>query len=207
MGQSPNEDAFVPDYNVYDRNAFGLGFFSAIAVAASGVEIDLNGKKIEQSEGHALFQRFFAIIELADSPFIQSVGPAQFVADGNTFQAASDVKIIGPGTIGRSSHHGKYIVDFMNIIAFWLMRHVTRLRLIRTFRRCFYHDHIHIVHVGIHGNENSNVLIKDVTFTDFEVAAVSLNNVDSLRIVNCLIEQNRQDVPVLGMFSAAHFIR
>lgn len=64
-----------------------------------------------------------------------------------------------------------------------------------------------MLYLGIHGNDNSNVLIKDVTFTDFEVAAVSLNNVDSLTIENCEILQNRHDVPVVGMFSAARFIK
>jgi hypothetical protein len=164
-GQLPEDGAFVPDYDTYDENAFGLGFFAAICVATSGVEIHLNDFTIEQSAGHALFQRFFAVIELADSPFIRDVGPAQFVADEKPFRAASDVKIIGPGTIGRSSHH------------------------------------------GIHGNENSNIRIKNVNFKDFEVAAVSLNNVDNLRITDCTIQQNRQDVPVLGMYSAAYFIR
>jgi len=164
-GDLPGDNAFVPDYDIYDENAYGLGFFAAIAVATSGVEIHLNEFTIEQSAGHALFQRFFAVIELADSPFIPSVGPAQFVADGNSFQAASDVRIIGPGTIGRSSHH------------------------------------------GIHGNENSKIRIEEVHFKDFEVAAVSLNNIDNLKIENCFIEQNRQDVPVLGMYSAAYFIR
>ena len=60
---------------------------------------------------------------------------------------------------------------------------------------------------GIHGNENSDVTISDVTFRDFEVAAVSLNNVDGLTIENCIVERNRHDVPVLGLFSSARFIR
>ena len=127
--------------------------------------LDLNGHIIQQSEEHALLQRFFAVIELADSPFIKGVGPAQFVAESNEFNSASNISIIGPGTIGRSAHH------------------------------------------GIHGNENDNVLITDVTFVDFEVAAVSLNKVDRLRIENCEIKQNRHNVPILGMFSAARFIR
>lgn len=62
---------------------------------------------MEQSVGHALFQRFFALIELNSSPFSPGVGPAQFVGDGDTFAAASNVRILGPGTLGRSSHHGK----------------------------------------------------------------------------------------------------
>lgn len=144
-----------------------MGFFSALAIAASNVELDLNGYTIEQSQEHALLQRFFSVIELADSPFIDSAGPAEFIGDNplTAFRAASDVTITGPGTIGLSSHH------------------------------------------GIHGNENKNVVIKDIVFENFEVAAVSLNNVDNLLIESCdLSRGNRQDVPVLGMFSAAKFI-
>jgi len=59
---------------------------------------------------------------------------------------------------------------------------------------------------GIHGNENSNVVINNVKFRDFEVAAISLNNVDNLEIKHCETLRNRHDVPVLGLFSAARFI-
>lgn len=62
-------------------------------------------------------------------------------------------------------------------------------------------------HHGIHGNDNENVQISSVTFKDFEVGAVSLNNVKGLEIKNCDIPHNRQDVPVLGSFSAALKIR
>ena len=159
-------DGFEPIFpGPYDENAFGLGFFAALSIVTNDLNLDLNGHTIEQSEEHALLQRFFAVIELADSPFIKGAGPAHFVGESNDFNAASNVTILGPGTIGRSDHH------------------------------------------GIHGNENHNVLIKDVTFVDFEVAAVSLNNVDGLSIENCEITRNRHDVPIIGMFSAAKFIR
>jgi len=62
-------------------------------------------------------------------------------------------------------------------------------------------------HHGIHGNENNNVEISGVTFEDFEVGAVSLNNVKGLQIKNCNIPKNRHDVPILGSFSAALQIR
>lgn len=47
-------------------------------------------------------------------------------------------------------------------------------------------------HHGIHGNNNVDVVINNVVFRDFEVAAVSLNNVKGLDIVNCNIPHNRQ---------------
>lgn len=166
VGDVPDEDAYDPVFpSDYSENAFGLGFFAAIAVDAPNVELRLNGHSIEQSKGHALFQRYFAVIELASSPFIKSAGPAQFVGEGEECISASNLKILGPGIIGRSSHH------------------------------------------GIHGNDNNNVEIRDVTFIDFEVAAVSLNNIDGLVIQGCSVKHNRHDVPVSAMFSAARFIR
>ena len=143
-----------------------MGFFAALSIACPNVTLNLNGYTIEQSAEHALLQRFFAVIELADSPFIKGAGPAEFISESkNQLNAASNIEILGPGTIGRSSHH------------------------------------------GIHGNENNKIVIKDVTFVDFEVAAVSINNVNRVEIKRCRIKHNRHDVPVLGMFSAAKFIR
>lgn len=170
-GQLPAEDAFDPDFDVYDPNNYGLGFFAAIAITVPDVNLYLNCKTIKQSAGHALFQRFFAVIELANSPFLPKVGPANFVNEDSDFRGASQFKaarnvlIKGPGTIGRSSHH------------------------------------------GIHGNNNRKVEVRDVKFTDFEVAAIALNNVDNALIENCDIRRNRQDVPILGSFSAARNIR
>ncbi len=86
----------------YNPAAYGIGFFAAIAITADDVTLDLNGFTIEQSAEHALLQRFFAVIELADQPFIPNQGPHGFGAE---LQAASSVTITN-GTIGRSSHHG-----------------------------------------------------------------------------------------------------
>ena len=157
-------DQFVPNFDdgTYDENAFGLGFFSAIAIATSGVDLYLDCHTLQQSAEHALLQRFYANIELASSPFLPATGPHNF---GDSFVPATDVSIIGPGTLGRSSHH------------------------------------------GIHGNENRNVTVREVTFVDFEVGAVSLNNIDDLIIEDCMITKNRHDVPVVGAWSGALFIR
>ena len=99
----------VSFHGIYNRSSFGLGHFAAIAVASSNVTIALNGFTLEQSVQHALMQRYLALIELANTPFIEGAGPAQFVSSGETFQGASDVRILGPGTLGRSSHHGAYL--------------------------------------------------------------------------------------------------
>jgi len=144
----------------YDPAAYGVGFFAAIAIQADNVVVDLNGFKIEQSAEHALLQRFFAVFELADQPFVPAQGPASF---GTEIDSAKNVTIRN-GTIGRSSHH------------------------------------------GIHGNANEHVTIKNVNFDGYEVGAVALNGVDGLRIENS-VARNRKDVPVLGTFSSAMFIK
>jgi len=85
----------------YGAKEYDLGFFAAITVETTGVDIDLNGYILEQSPAHALLQRFFAIVELANSPFLPGQGPAGFT---NNFVAAHDVTIHN-GVLGRSSHH------------------------------------------------------------------------------------------------------
>jgi hypothetical protein len=191
-GQSPAE-AFDPDFGVYSENTYGLGYFAAIVIAADGVDLYLDGHTLEQSAGHALMQRFFANIELSSSPFLPSVGPAQFVGDDDTFVAATNVRILGPGVIGRSAHHGKSPSSMESNDA--TCQNNTPLSGTLS------------APPGIHGNNNANIEIRDVTFRDFEVAAVSLNNVDNLEIRDNTMRGNRKDVPVTGMFSAARFIR
>ncbi|MCB1742216.1 MAG: hypothetical protein KDK91_17715 [Gammaproteobacteria bacterium] len=144
----------------YDPSGFGLGFFAAIVITADGVVLDLNGHTIEQSAEHALLQRFFSVIELAEQPFKPGQGPADF---GAAMASARNV-VIKNGTIGRSAHH------------------------------------------GIHGNDNVNVRIHNVDFVDFEVAAVALNGVRGL-LIERSSARNRKDVPVLGTFSSAQFIK
>ena len=144
----------------YDPAAYGVGFFAALAVEADGVVIDLDGHTIEQSPEHALLQRFFAVIELADQPFMPAQGPAGF---GEELVPAKNV-VIKNGTIGRSSHH------------------------------------------GIHGNANENIKVRNVHFDGYEVGAIALNGVKGLKVANVTAE-NRKDVPVLGTFSSAQFIK
>ncbi len=99
------QDPFAPGGLLdprYDPAAYGIGFFAAISVTADDVVINLAGHTIEQAAEHALLQRFFAVIELADQPFMPSQGPFDF---GSGIDAAHRVTIRN-GVIGRSSHHG-----------------------------------------------------------------------------------------------------
>ena len=86
----------------YSPAAYGIGFFAAIAIQTKGVILDLNGHKIEQSIKHAIQQKFYAHIEMADQPFIPTQGPHDF---GSVLSSAQKT-IVKNGTLGISSHHG-----------------------------------------------------------------------------------------------------
>ena len=96
----------------YDKHAYRLGFFTAIAVETKDVWIDLNSFTLEQSAEHRLMQRFYSNIELTDQPFLPKQGPAHF---GPTVDPAENI-IISGGTFGRSSHHGIHGNNNKNVL-------------------------------------------------------------------------------------------
>mmetsp|Transcript_4550 Transcript_4550/g.6822 ORF Transcript_4550/g.6822 Transcript_4550/m.6822 type:complete len:651 (+) Transcript_4550:419-2371(+) len=86
----------------YDASAFNMGFFAAIAISADGATLNLNGFTISQSPEHALQQRFFSVIELADRPIFPYQSQNDFISSTTV---AKNV-IITNGTIGLSSQCG-----------------------------------------------------------------------------------------------------
>lgn len=141
--------------------AYSLGFFAAIAIECAGVIVDLNGYELSQHQEHLLQQRFFALIELADQPFMPLQGPSNF---GAVLRPASNC-LIHNGTLGVSSHH------------------------------------------GIHGNDCDNIMLENLTIKNFEVAAVALNGCNVGCFKNCHMGPNRQNIPVIGSYSAGRFIK
>ncbi len=103
-------------YPIGTNGPYHLGFFAAIAIETSNVIIDLNGKSITQSAEHNLVQRFFSIIELANSPFIPGQGPHSFI---NTFgwKPASNTLIMNGGLL-NSSHHGVHGNENNNVMIY-----------------------------------------------------------------------------------------
>ena len=61
-------------------------------------------------------------------------------------------------------------------------------------------------HHGIHGNGCDNILIEDLKIFNFEVAGIAINGGNYICIRNCDIGACRQDVPVLGNYSALRFL-
>lgn len=103
-----NNQYFEPEV----KFAYTLGFFAAITIETHDVIIDLNGYSISQHKEHALQQRFYANIELADQPFIPMQGPSNF---GAILRSARNVWIHN-GKLGLSSHHGIHGNNADNIL-------------------------------------------------------------------------------------------
>lgn len=99
--QFPTSDQFS-HYPIGKNGPYHLGFFAAIAIEAPDVILDLRGHTITQSKRHNLLQRFFSVIELANSPFIPKQGPHSFI---DNFAPVSRCLIMN-GTLDNSSHHG-----------------------------------------------------------------------------------------------------
>lgn len=149
------------DQAIYRENkAFGIGFFAAIIIHGSHIELDMNGHTLEQSEEHYLRQRFFSLIELADSPFLSGQGPHDFTSK---ISPASHI-VIKNGKFGLSSHH------------------------------------------AIHGNNTSHISLFNLQFKEFEVAAIALNGSHDVHIRDIHIQKNKQDIPVLGLWSSGIFL-
>jgi hypothetical protein len=100
------------DYPVMPTGPYHLGFFTAIAIEADNVVIDLNGFRLDQSVAHQLQQRFFSCIQLGGSPFIPTQGPTNF---GDIVLYPQNV-LIRNGTLGKSAHHGIHGNSARNVI-------------------------------------------------------------------------------------------
>ena len=107
----PTDDILYPGSSDLLNGAYALGFFAAIAIESSDVEIDLCGQSIAQHLHHYLQQRFFAVIEIAKSPFLEGVGPTHFGPITNITNI-----YIHNGIIGLSSHHGIHSNEANNVI-------------------------------------------------------------------------------------------
>ena len=99
---TPTDEQQYPGCLTQSDGPFALGFFAAISVEASNVELDLKVFCVQQHWFHYLQQRFFSLIEVGSSPFLPGTGPADF---GNEWLAVDNVTIHS-GELGLSSHHG-----------------------------------------------------------------------------------------------------
>eukprot|EP00486_Rosalina_sp_Unknown_P013765 CAMPEP_0201591984 /NCGR_PEP_ID=MMETSP0190_2-20130828/190002_1 /ASSEMBLY_ACC=CAM_ASM_000263 /TAXON_ID=37353 /ORGANISM="Rosalina sp." /LENGTH=1019 /DNA_ID=CAMNT_0048050547 /DNA_START=33 /DNA_END=3093 /DNA_ORIENTATION=- len=86
------------------EGSYSLGFFAGITVECDDVVINLNGFKYEMDKRFYLQQRFFSLIEMATKPFLPHQGASTWGLTDIFYP--DNVEIKGPGTLGRTSHHG-----------------------------------------------------------------------------------------------------
>ena len=98
----PVDESTFPGSTTQIGGPFVLGFFAALTIAADDVKLDLNGYTMSFSQEFALQQRFAAIIQISNSPFIPPQGPADF---GSELISGDGVEVCC-GNLGFSSHHG-----------------------------------------------------------------------------------------------------
>tara|TARA_B100000886_G_scaffold189813_1_gene130619 strand:+ start:22396 stop:24288 length:1893 start_codon:yes stop_codon:yes gene_type:complete len=142
------------------KGPYVLGFFAMITIESSDVKLDLNGYEISVSEEFNQNQRFASLIELGNSPFNTSQGPANF---GKLNQAPSNIEIYN-GRIGKSPHH------------------------------------------GIRGNNNDKLTLKNLTFKNFEVAAISLHGSTNVLMENILIDGVNERIFSFSQYAQSLFI-
>ena len=81
----------LPQSNIYNYHKYmvqdiqSYGDKAIYNLLLKDVILDLNGFIIEQSENHKFQQRFYANIELANSPFIPNQGPGPFTRQNEYF--------------------------------------------------------------------------------------------------------------------------
>jgi len=62
-------------------------------------------------------------------------------------------------------------------------------------------------HHSIHGNSSTNIILHNINFEDYEVAAVSLNGAENILINDCNAKGHKKFIPLLGTYSQARFIK
>ena len=147
---------------LYPENMSGpyhLGFFAAITVETENVIIDLNGFTIKQSDLHKLQQRFYANIELANSPFIPNQGPSAFIGVGG-YRAANRVLVMN-GASSSTSHHGIHSNTANNVVLHNLTFNnfeVAGIALNGTTNAVFNNNEVFIVEDGKLAKREINIL-------------------------------------------------
>ena len=105
-------ESICPGSIAHKDGAYALGFFAAIAVEANDVTIDLCGNTMQFGYDFYLQQRFAAIIEIANQPFLPGQGPADW---GSDFVHVDNV-VVRNGILGSTSHHGIHSNAATNVL-------------------------------------------------------------------------------------------
>ena len=62
-------------------------------------------------------------------------------------------------------------------------------------------------HHGIHGNAMKNIVLEDLTISNFEIAGIALNGGENMLLKNVKVIRTNNKVPIASTYSASRFIR
>merc|ERR1719410_1007149 len=112
----PSNNALFPGSADQTPGQYGLGFFTAISIEASDVTIDMSGHSLAYGFEYYLQQRWGSLIEIANSAFMDGVGPFDFInADIEPFVAVQNIEIKN-GIFGLTSHHSIHSNSAKNVV-------------------------------------------------------------------------------------------
>ena len=163
-GTSP--DFFPVESEEFPFPPYKLGWFAGVTCETSDpIVIDLNGFTIAQSKLFSLQQRFYAIIEIGDRPFLNGQGPSSF---GEHF-LPSNITIMN-GILSTSSHHGIHSPGFASNV---LLENLQ----IQDFEVA-----------GIHLNGAKNVVIKNCNIGPIQLEVPVIGTYSQCRFIKPFVE-------------------
>ena len=144
-----------------------FGNHAGIIIESDNVILDLAGYSIFQTPRFYAVQRFFNLIQLNNFPFI--LDPKKSCTETS---AGKQCPVVGPIPGVKLPYFKEPQFVIIKNGALGLTSHS-----------------------GIHGNNNKYVIIDDIQFSDFEVSAITLNNLDNSIIENIIVHKSLQKVP------------
>ena len=144
-----------------------FGNHAGIIIESDNVILDLAGYSIFQTPRFYAVQRFFNLIQLNNFPFI--LDPKKSCTETS---AGKQCPVVGPIPHVKLPYfkEPQFVIIKNGVLGL-------------------------TSHTGIHGNNNKYVIIDDIQFSDFEVSAMTLNNLDNSIIENVIVHKSLQKVP------------
>ena len=148
-----------------------FGNHAGIIIESDCVILDLCGFTISQSARFYAAQRFFNLIQFNNFPFIKNANKSCQHINGKSM-----CPVVGPipNVLIEEFHTPKYVVVRNGCLGL-------------------------TSHTGIHGNDNSYIVIENMTAKDFEVSMVTLNKAEQV-VIDCVNIKNSLSVVAFKPF-------
>ena len=158
-------DKYVLELDSKSENLYGN--HAGIIIESDNVILDLAGYSLYQTPRFYAVQRFFNLIQLNNFPFM--LDPKKPCVETSS---GKECPVVGPIPTVRLPYFREPQFVMIKNGALGLTSHS-----------------------GIHGNNNKYIIVDDIQFSDFEVSAITLNNLDNSIIDHIIVHKSLQKVP------------